>query len=349
MDGGYQLYLNAIDQKTCKKICAMLVETPSLKITTGSKAEVSEDRVTFADSVTRVSSVETAASDPVDSPGSALGTALDGGFIPDAGDENECNLSIITYDIYINLDDWCDLRVPKADKTWPFRGYVEIPRVNNPARSGLPVPEFFVSPIEDYPWYCPDPAQESSSHMNSDACDYIELGLEVSDGTQVELRHRPLVPEDLKEITLDTEFSVILEQFHSCEAVPDNWTNVESVVLRKGFLHENEQQHCELWHECMSLESWYSVEESVSQDRAYDRIVNGKAILGSETDQPSVEERVHPSCNTSYLFADEVPMNEIVPLGAVLKQEDHHCLVAPVRTHTKSRFNWIRRLFCFAA
>ena len=133
----------------------MLVETPSLNITTGSKAEVSADRVTFADSVTRVSSVETAASDPVDLPGSALDTTFDKEFKPDAGDEDDCNLSIFTYDIYINLEDWCDLRVPKADKTWPFRGYVEIPRVNNPARSGLPVPEFFVSPIEDYPGIAP--------------------------------------------------------------------------------------------------------------------------------------------------------------------------------------------------
>lgn len=330
-------------RKLVKKICAMLVETPSLNLTTGSKAEVYEDRVTFGDSVTRVSSIETATSDPVDLPGSVLGAALHTEFISDAGDEHECNLSIITYDIYINLEDWCDLRVPKPDETWPFRGYVEIPRVNNPVRSGPPVPEFFVSPIEDDPWYRADLAQESNSDTNCDAYEYIELGVEVSDGSQVELG---LGPDDLKDMTLDTGFSIVSEQFHSFEAVPDNWTNVE---LTKSFIHANEKQDFELWHDCRSLESWYSLEESVAQDREYDCIVDRKAILRSATHQPSVEESVHPSCNTSYLCEGAVAMSDILTVGVVCKQEDHHGLDSPVRKQLKSRINWIRRLFCFAA
>jgi len=72
-------------------------------------------------------------------------------------------------------------------------------------------------------------------------------------------------------------------------------------------------------------------------------------ICRSESTHSNTEGKLNPNSSLLNSFDDNVPVNELNPEEELLNEENHHVLDMPAKAHKKSRFNWIRRLFCFAA
>ena len=110
----------------------------------------------------------------------------------------------------------------------------------------------------------------------------------------------------------------------------------------------------EVGDESFSFESFYSVSESVFPVVKEKKLIieyelESIPICRSESIHSKTEGRLSPISGLFNSFDDNIHAIEINPMEELPNEENHHVLCMPAKAHKKSRFNWIRRLFCFAA
>ena len=330
----------------------MSIETPNINLTTEMKEELFDDGITSIDSESRLPSIESGSSGRkyINVSDFVFTDVQDAESDDDCTERKETSMTVGTEEGPCDAEDLRRFLLMFANEIRRSRGLAELPRLSSDMQLGLHVPDFVDNLIGSVDAYCFfNRPSEVYYEPESEIYQLEDLAIERSETSVIEppenfIPRQWFCPkiddEDLGPISMDSGLSADSYGFNGFHSA-----TTEEIDPKRDE---------EVGDESFSFESFYSVSESVFP------VVKGKKLIieyelesipicRSESIHSKTEGRLSPISGLLNSFDDNNPVIEINPVEEPLNEENHPVLDMPAKAHKKYRFNWIRRLFCFAA
>jgi hypothetical protein len=331
----------------------MSIETPDINLTTEIKEELSGDGITSIDSRSRLSSMDSGSSgrNDVIIQGFIFSDVHDAEFEHDGNERKETNITVGTEEVPCSSDDLFGFLLMLLNEIRRSRGWAELPRLSSGTQLGWHVPDFADNLIHSVDAYCLLSGKTEVYYVAEPEIDQLEdIVIEPSETSVIEPSETLITTEwscpkidydDLGPMAMD---SAVLAGSHGCNDIHS--TTTEEIVLKRDK---------EVADESFCFESFYPVSESVFpivKDKKLiieDESVESSPLCRSESIHSKAEGGLTPIASLLNSFDDNIPAIEINPMEELPYEDNHHVPSMPAKAHKKSRFNWIRRLFCFTA
>jgi hypothetical protein len=330
----------------------MSIETPNINLTSEMKEELSIDGIASTDTKSRVSSTESESIGRKDSnvPDFLFSDGRDAEFDHDGYEHKDSGITAQTEEVPCESEDLSRFLLMFANEIRRSRGLADLPRLSYDMQLGLHVPDFVDNLIGSVDAYCFfNRNSEVYYETECETHQLEDLAIERSETSVIEpsesrIPRQWFCPniddEDLGPIAVDSHFMVDSD---GCNGV--NGATTEEAVPN---------QDAEVADESFCFESFYSVSESVfplvkEKEQIFEYEFESSPICRSESIHSKTEGRLSPNSSVSISIDDNSPVSGMSPVEELYNEENHHVLDTRAKSHKKSRFNWIRRLFCFSA